>query len=73
MEPDHGLAAKAICISEYLYKHCVAPDDGKRLRETGLISPATSLKNRKAREAFLWARDVNKLFILGILLQQQSV
>lgn len=61
MEDDNvGLARKAICVAENLYKFCVAIDDGKRLRETGCIPPASTLKNRKCRDAFMWARRVNQ-------------
>lgn len=41
-----------------LYKNCIAPDNGKRVRETGSISPASCLKNGRARLAFSWAASV---------------
>ncbi len=70
-----SLISKALWICENLYKNCVAPDDGKRIRETGAIAPAGTLKNSRARSAFLWASEVgfNKRFFteasvrLGIL------
>lgn len=55
-----GMVSKAIWISENLYKYCIAPDNGKRVRETGSISPATSLKNQRAKEAFSWAGSVQQ-------------
>lgn len=53
-----ALMAKAKFIADCLYKTCVAMDDGKRLRETGSISPAQSLKSLNARRAFEWASNV---------------
>lgn len=55
-----GMVSKAIWISENLYKYCIAPDNGKRVRETGSISPATCLKNQRARDAFGWAGSVQQ-------------
>ena len=60
MEDTATLKTKAICIADHLYRFCVAPDDGKRVRQTGSIAPAGSLKNRKARQAFCWASQVKK-------------
>lgn len=54
----HALAAKAQFIAECLYKSCVLPDNGKRVKETGSISPASSLKHHAARKAFTWASKV---------------
>lgn len=70
-----SVISKALWICENLYKYCVAPDGGKRTRETGAIAPAGTLKNFRARFAFLWASEVgfNKRFFteaavrLGIL------
>lgn len=70
-----SVISKALWICENLYKYCVAPDGGKRIRETGAIAPAGTLKHFRARFAFLWASEVgfNKRFFteaavrLGIL------
>ena len=50
--------SRATFIADNLYHTCVSPDDGQRLRESGVISPAGTLKSRKAREAFAWAGNV---------------
>ena len=65
-----ALLAKAAFIADNLYQTCVAPDGGQRLRETGAISPATSLKNFRARRAFEWASHVSyqAIFFLPWLL-----
>ena len=59
MEASLAIHSKAITIAENLFKYCVAPDDGKRIRETGSIAPASTLKHRKAKEAFRWAFQIN--------------
>lgn len=48
---------KALFIADHLYRECVLPDRGKRLSETGSISPALSLKIHSARKAFEWAAE----------------
>ena len=53
-----SVGKKAIWIAGMLYKNCIAPDNGKRVRETGSIPPASSLKNHGARSAFSWAASV---------------
>lgn len=53
-----SVGSKAIWIADMLYKNCIAPDNGKRVRETGSISPASCLKNGRARLAFSWAASV---------------
>ena len=57
---ERGLESKANTIAANLFKYCIEPDGGKRVRETGSISPASTLKNRKAREAFSWANLLNR-------------
>ena len=47
--------SRASFIAESIYKTCIVPDAGTRLRETGAISPANSLKSVRARKAFEWA------------------
>ena len=54
------LVSKGNFIAENLFKFCVAPDSGKRLRETGVVAPATTLKNKCARSAFEWAASVSQ-------------
>ena len=54
------LDRKSIFIAEKLFKHCISPNGGKRLRETGSISPGTSLKHGGARKAFSWCNFVPK-------------
>ena len=54
------LVSKGNFIAENLFKFCVAPDSGKRLRETGVVAPATTLKNKCARSAFEWAASVTQ-------------
>ena len=49
---------KSRYIAESLYRFCVVPDDGKRLRETGSVSPSSTLKCRAAKAAFEWASSV---------------
>lgn len=53
-----ALWAKATFIAESLYKSCVVGDGGKRLRDTGAISPSTTLKSVAGRNAFAWASKV---------------
>lgn len=57
-----GLEQKAALIAENLYKHCVVPDGGIRLRETGAISPASCLKSKRARKAFKWVNGASVPF-----------
>ena len=45
-------------IAEWLYRTCVLPDGGVRLRETGVIPPTSSLKHTKTREACEWAGKI---------------
>ena len=54
----HALWAKASFIAENLYKSCVLDDGGKRLRDTGAISPSSTLKSVAGRKAFAWASRV---------------
>ena len=53
-----ALWAKATFMAESLYKSCVVGDGGKRLRDTGAISPSTTLKSVAGRNAFAWASKV---------------
>ena len=57
--PGSDLVSRARFIAENIYRTCISPDDGVRLRETGVISPAPTLKSHRAREAFQWAGHVN--------------
>lgn len=59
-----ALRAKGEFIADSLYKHCILPGDGRRLKQTASISPGTSLKHRQARDCFAWANRVgeNKKF-----------
>ena len=50
--------SKADFIAENLFRFCVVPDSGKKLRETGSIAPARSLKSKVCRAAFEWAAKV---------------
>ena len=78
-----SLMTEAAFIADNLYQTCVVPDGGQRLRETGAISPATSLKNVWPRYAFEWASMFHTkqiflpwlLFRLGVqqLLRYQNV
>ena len=52
--------AKGKFIADSLYRTCVAPDGGQRLKETGSIAPAGSLKCLAARHAFQWASKVSE-------------
>lgn len=64
----NSLKAKIAYISHWLYTSCVLPDDGTRLRETGCLAPARSLKNKVARQAFKWASNVayaEKIFTMA--------
>ena len=42
---DLHLDGKAMWIANMLFEHCIEPDGGKRLRETGSIAPGSSLKH----------------------------
>ena len=53
-----NVLAKATWIAHQLYKHCVLPDDGLRLRKTGSVSPSTSLKTQSGKDAYRWAGAV---------------
>ena len=50
--------SRAQFIAEQLYRNCILPDDGVRMRETGAISPANTLKSVKGRMAFEWAGQI---------------
>lgn len=71
MECDSAhLIAKAALIADHLYRSCVAPDGGQRLRESGTIPPGTSLKQNKTRKAFEWVTELkaacaNRYFTLA--------
>ena len=53
-----SLESKALVIADNLYRSCVAPDAGKRLRETGSISPGSSLKQSNTNSAFRWVNEI---------------
>jgi len=55
-----SLFAKACFIADNLFETCVLVDNGKRLRETGSVAPATTLKAVVARKAFEWAGRVTE-------------
>ena len=55
-----ALHLKGLFIADALYRHCVLPDGGERLKKTGAISPATSLKHVAARKTFAWAGHVGE-------------
>ena len=55
-----SLFAKACFIADNLFQTCVLVDNGKRLRETGSVAPATTLKAVVARKAFEWAGRVTQ-------------
>lgn len=57
-EGGSDIVSRAKLIAESIYHACINPDKGVRVKETGSISPARSLKNLKARKAFRWAGDV---------------
>ena len=57
---DLHLDGKAIWLANMLFEHCIEPDGGKRLRETGSIAPASSLKHGACRKAFKWCESVPK-------------
>lgn len=52
------MLSRAQFIAEQLYRTCILPDSGVRLKETGAISPANTLKCVKARVAFAWAGKI---------------
>jgi hypothetical protein len=54
-----SLESKALVIADNLYRSCVAPDAGKRLRETGSISPGSSLKQSNTNSAFRWVNEID--------------
>ena len=54
-----SLESKAIVIAENIYRTCVAPDSGQRLRETGVIPPGTNLKQTRTSRAFSWVNDID--------------
>lgn len=59
MESDsRSLESKALVIADNLYRACVAPDSGKRLRESGSISPGSSLKQVRTSQAFQWVNHL---------------
>ena len=53
-------ASKVQFISRQLFLCCVAPDEGERLRQTGVLPPKSSLKHRVCREAFAWCSNVHE-------------
>ena len=53
------LLSRAQFIAEQVYRNCILPDNGVRLRETGAIRPANTLKCVRARTAFEWAGRIN--------------
>lgn len=60
MEADScSLESKALVIADNLYRACVAPDSGRRLRESGCISPGSSLKQTRTSQAFEWVNQLN--------------
>lgn len=48
---------KSWLIAEALHKHCILPDS-ERVKRTGSIPPSSTLKHKKTRAAFAWARVV---------------
>ena len=59
LDSETSLQSKALVIGDNLYPYCVAPDDGKRLRETGSICPGSSLKQSHTKKAFEWVHQIN--------------
>ena len=53
-------ASKVRYISQELYRHCVQPDAGERVRTTGSLAPKGSLKHRSCREAFVWCGGIHE-------------
>lgn len=53
-----SILSKARVIADALYEHCFLPDNGKRIRESGTIPPASTLKNKSCRAAFRWAGKI---------------
>ena len=53
-------ASKVHFISRQLFLCCVAPDEGERLRQTGILPPKSSLKHRACRKAFAWCSRVHE-------------
>ncbi len=63
MADDNGpmgidMFSRAQFIADQLYRYCILPNGGVRLRETGTICPANTLKSVKARAAFGWAGKI---------------
>ena len=52
------LAAKAVFISDCLYRNCFVPDGGERIKKTASISPGSTLKSNRVRKAFAWATNL---------------
>lgn len=57
-EIGKDLVSRAKFIAESLYRECIDKDGGVRLRQTGALSPAGSLKSHNARFAFDWASHI---------------
>ena len=57
-EIGKDLVSKAKFIAESLYRECIDKDGGVRLRQTGALSPAGTLKSHSARFAFDWASHI---------------
>lgn len=55
MADGADLVTRARFIAESIYRECIDKDGGERLRLTGALSPARTLKNQKAKFAFDWA------------------
>ncbi|CAE7328479.1 unnamed protein product [Symbiodinium sp. CCMP2592] len=58
--PESPLQTKVRYIAQELYRTCVEPDRGARVRGTGSLSPKISLRYRKGKEAFEWCRCVHE-------------
>ena len=53
-------ACKVRYISDQLYRACVQPDGGERLRCTGSLAPRGTLKHKLSRDAFAWCEGVHE-------------
>ena len=58
--PASPLQTKVRYIARELYRTCVEPDQGARVRGTGSLSPKLTLRYRKGKEAFEWCRRVHE-------------
>ena len=53
-------ASKVRYIAQELYRTCVEPDEGARVKATGSLSPKGTLKHKESKRVFAWSGEIHE-------------